>query len=151
MRVDERIEARVREAFAAAVGEDQSRFEAALDGLSSEDGATARSYAAYVVGFIVNDVLRGGASEEDLGGIADRAIAATSSWTDLGAPAEVTALLRATSEGALKLTGVPAEKAVDMTFVLGAYLLQAYRLDGQEWWTYLDDIWAQLLAAPEPS
>jgi len=148
MQIDERIEQHVRDAFAAAVGEDRGRLDAALSSLRDEDGPKAWSYAAYVVGYVVNDI---DATDQDLDGIAQRAIAATSSWFDLGDRAAVGALLRAASEGDAKMPSVPTEKVVDLTFVLGSYLLQSYRADGQEWWDFLSQIWAEAEADAEPS
>lgn len=148
MKIDERIEQHVRDAFAAAAGEERDRFDAALNSLSDQNGPKAWTYAAYVVGYIINDIE---ATDQDLDGIAQRAIDATSSWINLGDKAAVKALMRAASQGDPNIPGVPPEKVVDMTFVLGSYLLQAYRPDDQEWWDYLSDVWAQAEAAPEPS
>lgn len=151
MDIDERIEQQVREAFAAAVGEERARFEAALDGFSDQDAPQAWAYAAYVVGYVINDVLPDGATDKELDGIAQRAIGTVSGWFDLGDKAAVKALLKSASEGNVRMPGVPADQVVDMTFVLGSYLLQSYRADDEEWWEYLSTIWAAAEATPEPT
>jgi hypothetical protein len=146
MQIDERIERHVREALAAAVGEERDRFEAALDGLSDEDGPTAWQYAAFAVGYVINDIE---AADDDLGGIADRTVAATKGWIDIGGKDQVRALLKAASVGDANLPGVPPEKVVNMTFVVASYLLQAYRADDEEWWDYLSTVWEAAAATPE--
>jgi hypothetical protein len=151
MRIDERIEQRVRDAFGAVANRDGAGMAAAPQGLSNEDVATALSYGLFVVGFILNDVLREGPTDEDYEVIAGRAIDAASGWIDLGDRAAVVALLRAAAKGDPSVPGVSPEDVLGHTFVLGGYLLQAYRLDNQHWWEYLDDIWAQLEATPEPA
>lgn len=144
MRIDERIERHVRQAYDAVATEDGQALAPAFEGLSQEDAATALGYSRFVIGFIVNDVLREGASEADLNGIAERAIEATAEWIDLGDRAVVVSLLRAAANGDPAMRGVPPEDVLGYTFVVGGYLLQSYRLDEQHWWEYLDDIWAQL-------
>lgn len=151
MEINPAIEEHVRDAFAAVVGEERDRFDAALNGLSDDDGPKAWQYAAFVVGYVVNLVQPDGVQDDTLDRIAQRAIDATKSWFDLGSREQVKALLRASAEGAVNMPGVPREKAADMTFVLGSYLLQAYRGDDQHWWDFLDEVWAALQAVPEPS
>lgn len=151
MQIDERIEERVRHAYDAVAMEDGQILTQAFEGLSPDDMATALGYGLFVVGFIINDVLRDGASDADLAGIAQRAIESESSWVELGPVDSLVALLRAASKGETSIPGVPREDLVGFTFLLGGYLLQSYRLDNQHWWEYLDDIWAQAQSMPEPS
>jgi hypothetical protein len=151
MQIDERIEERVRRAYDAVAIEDGQILTQAFEGLSPEDMAKALNYGLFVVGFITNDVLRNGASDADLAGIAERAIESESSWIELGPKDALVALLRAASKGDTPVPGVPPEDLAGFTFVLGGYLLQSYRLDNQNWWEYLDDIWAQAQTMPDPS
>jgi hypothetical protein len=147
MKIDERIEALAREALAACVGEEPDRFEAALDVMGDTDGPIAWSYAAYVVGYVVNDIFPDGIDDQELDGVAERAVESMSSWWELGPQAAVVALMRSASEGDPTMPGVPVEKVVNTTFVLASYLLQSYRSDDQEWWNYLDEIWNAAEAA----
>lgn len=140
MKIDEKIEERVREALAACVGEDLRRFDAALDGLTGTQGPVAWSYALYAAGTVLNTILPSGVTEKDLDEISQEAIDALP-WYDLGGSDQVKALLRSAAAGDPTLRSVDPDKAVVMTFVLASYLLQAYRPDGQEWWDYLDAIW----------
>lgn len=145
MKIDERIEAQVREALAAVVGKEGKRFDDALDAMGS-DGPTAWSYAAYVVGYVINDIE--GVNDQTLDVIAGQAIEAVSAFADLGSKDEVKALLKSASEGNSKMPGVPVEKVVNSTFVLASYLLQAYKPDDHDhWWNYLDEIWNAAAAA----
>lgn len=151
MKIDPRIERHVRQAYGAVATKDGAAIAPSFEGLSSQDSAIALGYGLFVVGFIVNDVLRDGVTDEALDGIARRAAESTSSWIDLGARSALVALMRAASKGDASIPDMPVEDLVGLTFVLGGYLLQAYRLDGQHWWEYLDDIWAQAEAMPDPA
>jgi hypothetical protein len=150
MQIDEQIEEHVREAYRGVAAEDGARIARAFEGLSPDDAATTLGYGLFVMGFVINDVLRKGATDADLDGIAQRAIETVSGWVDLGDKAAVVALLSAASKGDGSVPGVPPEDVLGNTFVLGGYLLQAYRLDSQHWWEYLDDIWAQAQATQAP-
>lgn len=146
MKIDEGIEEHVRNALGACVGEDLRGLDAALDGLTGTEGPIAWSYALFVVGTVVNGLLPKELTDQHFNVIADRAIEALT-WYDLGSRDQVKALLKSASDGDPTLRGVDPDKAVEMTFVLASYLLQAYRPEGTEWWNYLDAIWNAAQAA----
>jgi hypothetical protein len=151
MHIDARIEEQVREAFRAVIAKDGDRLVAALRDLSTEDFATAVAYGLFVLGYVVNDVFRAGPSEDELRSMARKIIHGVSEWVDLGSEDEVARLLAAAANGDASFPGVPREDIVGIVFVSGGYLLGVYRRSNEHWWDYLNEIWQELLAAPDPT
>ncbi|MET8309741.1 hypothetical protein [Micromonospora sp. NPDC005173] len=147
MRVDERVEEAVREAYRAVIAKDGDRLASALAGLNEHEAQRAVRYAVFVVGFIVNDVFRNGATEAELSGLADKIIASESSWIELGPREDLASLLSAAAGGDVTATSTARADVVGNTFVVGGFLLTSFRLDDQRWWDYLDEIWAAMEAA----
>jgi hypothetical protein len=149
MRIDEGIEQHVRDAFGSAVNEDGDRLVESLKGLNQTDTLRALGLGLFAVGFVVNDIFRDGATDEELLDLAQQIVEEEASWVTLDENA-IVPLLRAAATSDISLPGVNKEDAVFLTFVCGGHLLAAFREDGQHWYDYLDEIWAQLLAAPDP-
>lgn len=153
MQIDEQVEEHLREAYRGAVAEDQVRMLGAFGSLSAEDGGKALTYGLFVVSYILHDVVEGEDEEtptnEDLEGVAERAAEASAGWADLD-QTEILALLRSCAGNEMP-SGIPQEDVLRYTAYLGAYLLQSYRADEEEWWDYLDAIWEELQTTPEPT
>lgn len=149
MQIDERVEARVREAFSAAIGGDGDQMVTALQGLDENDAIRAVQLGLYVVGFVMKHAFGPSPSAADAEETAREVIDRTSSWVDLGTPAEVAAYLLSAARGDVAFPGVPKEDLIGLTFVCGGYLLATRRLEDQRWYEYLDQIWAALEAAPD--
>jgi hypothetical protein len=150
MRIDERVEARVRESFGAVLDRDGNRMTAAFEGLDESDSELAIRLGVYVVGFVMNDAFREGPAAADAHATARDIIESEGSWVDVGTPDEVANFLLSAARSDITFPGVPKEDLVGLTFVCGAYLLGTRRLESQQWFEYLDQIWAVLEAAPEP-
>lgn len=149
MRIDPDVEAHLREAFAAVIAKDGDRMVTAFRGLDQEQSVEAARYAIFVVGFVVNDVFRKGWTEKQVGDLAAKVVQSEGSWIDLGSADEVARLLDAAGKGDLTFPGVPREDVMGHIVVCGAFLLTSFRLDGQHWWDYLNEVWEAALAAPD--
>ena len=151
MNIDPRIEEHVREAYRAVIAKDGDRMVRAFRGLGEVEAATMAAYGVFVCGYVVNDVLRDGVTEGRLRDLATKIVHSESDWIDLGSAEAVAHLLGAASRGDTSFAGVPREDVIGSIFVCGGYLLGVYRSEGKEWWDYLDVIWEELLASPEPT
>jgi len=151
VRIDERVEEIVREAYRAVIAKDGDRLVAAFRGVSEEDAQTAVRYGVFVAGFIVNDVLRKGAREGELTELAQRIVASEEDWVDLGSVQDLASLLGGAARGDLAYGGVPSENVIGNIFISGGFLLTSFRLKEQRWWDYLNEIWSAAEAAPEPA
>jgi len=149
MQIDPEVERHVREAFSAVLDKDGDRMVAAFRGLDKDQSAKAVRYIAYVVGFIVNDVFRDGWTRQQIRDLASKIVAAEQDWVDLGGVETVAALLDSTAKGSIGSPSVPREDVVGTLVVCGAYLLGGFRLDGQNWYEYLDEIWNLALEIPD--
>jgi hypothetical protein len=149
MRVDERIEPRLREAYSAVIAKDADRVSAALQGMTAEDTTTFLGLGLFVCGFIVNDIYKESATDENVRELAGKIIAKQSDWMDVGEPEVVTAFLKAAASGDTRLAGLGGEDITGLTIICGGHLLGYYRLNDQRWYEYLDEIWAALEAAPD--
>jgi hypothetical protein len=151
MRVDERIEPRLREAYSAVIAKDADRVSAALRGMSNEDTATFLGLGLYVCGFIVNDIYKESVTDANVRELAEKIIAKQSDWMDIGEPEVVAAFLKAAATGDTRVASLGGEDLTGLTIICGGHLLGYYRLEGQRWYEYLDEIWSAVEAAPDPS
>jgi hypothetical protein len=152
VRIDERIEAAVRDAYAAVMAKDAGRLASVFRGLADDDAGMAIACGVFVCGFAVNDVVEDARpADEQLRELATRIIASESDWVPLGSAADLARLLEAAARGDTAFLGVPGADLVSTVFVAGGYLLNRFHLGDQNWWDYFDDIWFQLEAAPEPT
>jgi hypothetical protein len=150
MQVSEQVLNRARQAFSAVIGRDGDAMVAALQGLSDDDSAALLGLALFVCGFVTKDVYRDGPTEEEYQTLARQIVETESSWVQLNV-ATVTRLLRAAAEADMSLGGVQREDIAGNAFVAGGHLLGAFSLDGQTWWQYLDEIFAEMKTSPEVS
>jgi hypothetical protein len=151
MRIDERVEARVRESYSAVVGRDADRMVAAFEGLDPAGSVQAIQLGVFVVGFIMKDCFHDGPTEADVREVAHEVIDAVKDWIDLGEADEVATFLLSASRADMIFPGVPKEDVVGLTFVCGGYLLASRSRETQRWYEYLDEIWGVLEATPEPT
>lgn len=149
MRIDERIEEVVREAYRAAIAKDGERLVSTFHGLSVEDSKKAVGYGIFVCGFIINDAFRDGATDEQFRDLAAKIAASESDWVNLGSPDDVANLLSNVAKGKAPFENVPSDDAPGTLFVCGAFMLTSFRLDREHWWDYLSEIWAAAEAMPE--
>ncbi|MET8527118.1 hypothetical protein [Micromonospora sp. NPDC005172] len=147
MRIDEHVEGAVREAYRAVIAKDGDRLAATFAGLNEDEAQMAVRYAVFVVGFIVKDVFRNGATEAELSELADKIIASESPWVDLGPREDLATLLAAATSGNIVASSTARADVVGNTLVVGGFLLTSFRLDDQRWWNYLDEIWTAMEAA----
>lgn len=149
MQIDERVEGHVRQAFSAVIGRDGDALAAALSRLSEQDRVAALGLALYVVGFVVNDIYRNGASDEELRTLARQIVDGESNWVTLNIDT-VARILRAAATGDASLGGVAKDEIAGNVFISGGHLLGAFSQKGQPWHAYLDEVWAAMEASTEP-
>jgi hypothetical protein len=149
MRIDERIEEVVREAYRAVIAKDGERLVSTFRGLSDEDSKKAIGYGIFVCGYIIGDVFRDGVKDEQLRDLAAKIVASESDWVDLGSPDDLANLLSNVAKGEAPFDNVPSEDALGTLFVCGAFMLTSFRLDRQNWWDYLGEIWAAAESMPD--
>lgn len=148
MRIDERVEAHVRQAFSAVIARDGERMVEAMRGLDEADSQRAVGLALYVCGFVVNDIHRSGATDSEIHELAAQITRSESRWVNLNT-AQVATLLRAAAAGDDTFGGLSHADVPGLAFVAGGHLLGAFSYDDQAWHEYLDQIWAVLEAAPD--
>jgi hypothetical protein len=148
MKIDERIEAHVREAFSAVIGKDGDRLVAALDGLDEHDSQIAIGLGLTVCEFVLKDAYGDNPTEAELLDEARDIVAAESEWVDLGTPEQVATFLGAVAREDTSFAGLSRKDIVGLTFVCGGHLLATRSLDDQKWWEYLNEIWAAVEASP---
>ena len=145
MRIDVQVEDRVRRALAGVIDRNGDAMVAALDGLSEEQAQHALGLALYAAGFVVNDVFRDGATDEELRALARQIVETESNWVTLDVET-VSHTLRAAAIGDPSVAGVAPGDVVGNAFVSAGHLLGAFSDDDQEWWEYLNEVWAALAA-----
>lgn len=151
MKIDERIEECVREAFAAAIAKEGDRMVGALKPLSEQDARTSIGYAVFVCGHVTGALFLEGPTQDDLVTMAQRIIDSEGDWVNLGDAENVAHFLGAAARGDTSFPNVKRDDIIGYAFVCGAYLLTSYRRDGQTWWTHLDEVWEAAQALPDPS
>jgi hypothetical protein len=150
MRIDERIEGHVRDAFTAVIGRDGDQMTEALRGLNEADSQVAVGLALYVCGFVVNDIYRQGATDAEIHELAKQITQSESSWIKLDTDSNAK-LIRAAATGDGAFGGLGKADVPGLAFVCGGHLLGAFSDEGQPWHEYLDEIWAAAEAAPDPT
>lgn len=150
MRIDERIEDHVRNAFSAVIARDGRKMVDALRGLDETDSRIALGLALYVCGFVVNDVYRDGATEHEVRELAEQITRSEANWVTLD-PDEVTTLLTAAATGDGTFGGLARKDVPALAFISGGHLVGAFSHDDQPWYEYLDEIWAAFEAQPQPA
>jgi hypothetical protein len=150
MEIDPRVEEHVREAYRGVIARDGDRMVAAFRDLNAADSAKAVAYGVFVLGYVVNDVFRDGATEAELLALAGKIIKSESDWINLRNAEDLARVLRSAAAADVTFPGVPPADVIGHVFVAGGYLLGVYRRANQEWWNYLEEIWEVLLAAPDP-
>lgn len=149
MRVDDGVEKRLREAYSGAIGKDADRISRTLVGITNEETVTFVGLGLYVAGFIVNDIYPDGPTDDDVRELAAQIIEGESGWMDLGDDDTVARFLKAAATGDTTLGGLGGDDLMGHAIVCGGHLLSHYRLAGQRWYQYLDEIWAIAEAAPD--
>jgi hypothetical protein len=161
------VETKVRDAFGAVINEDWDGAAEALKGLNPDDGGVALSLALYVCGYVVDDIFLNTArsgdgvpSREELREIAEDVVTVfdESGAGTVGEVEEIVTFLQLAGEAFRDdtepdrdpLKGLDGGRVIYLAFMCGGYLLGAYRRDeqGEQWWEYLDRIWAHALADP---
>ncbi len=151
MKIDERIEGHVREAFSAVVGRDGDRMAAAFNGLNEKDSQQALGLGLTVCEFVLNDAFGDSPSDDELLIEARDIVESESAWVDLGAPEQVAVFLRSVAHGDTTFAGMRGKDVLGLAFVCGGHLLATRSLEDQKWWEYLNEIWAAVEAGPESS
>lgn len=149
MKIDERVEAHVRNAFNGVIARDGEQMVEALRGLDEADSLTAIGLVLYVCGFVVNDIYRTGATADEIRELADQVVR-SESWVRLRTD-EVATLLSAAATGDDTLGGLTKADIPGTATVVGGHLLGAFSHDDQPWHEYLDEIWAVLETQPDPA
>jgi hypothetical protein len=148
MRIDERIEAHVRQAFGAVIGRDGDQMTEALRGLDEADSQVAVGLALYVCGFVVNDIYREGATDGEVRGLAEQIVRSEAAWIKLDAN-DIAKLLKAAATGDNTFGGLDTSAVAGLAFVCGGHLVGAFSEDDQPWHQYLDEVWEAFEAEPE--
>jgi hypothetical protein len=144
MKIDERIEEHVREAFSAAIGRDGDRLVAALDGLDERDSQTALALGLAVCEFVLNDAFGAEPTPAELSTEAEEMRGDLPELLSLDSREQIAAFLGTVARGDTAMAGLDAARIVWLTFVCGGYLLGTRSLDDQKWWEYLNEIWDSL-------
>lgn len=144
MKIEDNVEDAVRNAFTAVVDKNADGIGTALRPLSADKATTAVGYAAFVVGYVVRDVLNDKVTKPELNEFAADIAADLRTWYPHGT--DVAALLTACVSG--DPSGISEDAAVDV-FAVGGHLLSRYRPENTRWFEYLDAIWDAAEAASE--
>jgi hypothetical protein len=148
--IDDHVEALVREALAAVVGQDSERLQQAITAFpDGESVISGVRLAAGVALFALHD--RHGSrrpSDEALGEIAAAAVE-DEDWADITSDEIVKYLAAAYDKVSIDQV-LPMERAIILAFVVAASLLSSYHRADEEWWDYLDRAESVIEATPEP-
>jgi hypothetical protein len=142
MQIDERVERRLRNAYSRILAKDGEGMVAALEGLGPEESVTAVGMALFVVGYVVNATFPDGATDEQLHTVAQDIVNDESDWVDLGDVDTLARFLSATRTADPWLRELGLEEGTGLALVCGGHLLGHYYGDDQEWYEFLDEIWA---------
>lgn len=146
MRIDNRIEKRVREVFAAVITQDIGRMESAIRSFPNDKALTEGVRLAAAIGlYVLGDILGPGPSEDTLLQIA-RQIAASEGWADIKAD-EVMSYLTAALARISFQEVLPADRFAVLTYVIAGCLVSFFHRPEEKWWEFLDRAEAGLEAA----
>lgn len=148
MRIDRDVEAHVRAAYSAIVARDGDKFVEASRGLDDHQGQEALRLALIVVGYIVKDIYREGATDENYHTLAKQ-IVDTEEWAKLPGVDEVAKFLKGSVDG--RIPPLDPVELMGMAFVCGGHMLAAFRYEDQHWYEHLDQIWNAVEAMPDNS
>lgn len=149
MKIDDRIEALVREALDAAVKRDIDRLDASVKAFKDEASRRAAAQLLVTVcGYVVVDIYEGHKpSGEQIRALAEQVAAQDGEWSTLAAD-EIVAFLHAVL-GDQTAEPLDPDAGVMMMFVVTASLLAGRPMpDGKWWYNYLDQVEAAIEAAP---
>ncbi|MET8040354.1 hypothetical protein ABZU25_05745 [Micromonospora sp. NPDC005215] len=143
MKISSRVEPLTRSAIHAAVQQDRSKLEMALQALP-DDQATreAVELALAVTQLVLREIHQGKPSDEETRAVAAE-IARAEAW-GRATEEQISAFLLRLVNGEPFAGAVPTENVVVLAFVSAASLLSSCRRDDEEWWNYLDRVEAAL-------
>jgi hypothetical protein len=146
--IDDRTEPLVREALAAAVGQDPERFRGAVRAFPDDDAMTRGVQLACALAlFVLDDLFEGRRpTEEEIRSLAGD-VATSEDWADVTLD-EVAAFFVAGYDRISAEAVLPLERVLILCYVVAANLLSSYHEDGEEWWEYLDRAEAAIEARP---
>jgi hypothetical protein len=148
VRIDPRLEERLREAYRGVAGRDGERMVAALRGLDEEDFGRVLRYGRFVIAFVLKDRFPRGAGDAELRAAARTIVDAAEGWADVGDEATVVRFLRSVAAADENLHDLDRETAVGLTFVCGGTLLATHGDEDGDWSDYLDQVWEAAFALP---
>ena len=149
MKIDDRIEAPVRDLFSAVVKSNEEEFAKVLRGLSDQASQVkALELAIAVCGFVLIDTYGRRPTASETEEIA-QVIVDAGGWVPLTVP-EVSKFLTVTLDGKPLAQTFGAENAFFLAFIITGTLLGASPKIGEgEWWfNYLDRVEAAIEATP---
>lgn len=147
MRIDERVEPRVREALAAVVKRDPTRFEAAMAEFDRTNSVQQGvQLATAVVLAVVMDAFGGKPTGDQVVQLAV-ALAGLEQWMQPTAE-EISAYLNAVLKGQPATDALTGDQVVVLSFLTAGSLLasRSEAADGKRWFNYLDRIEAAIEA-----
>lgn len=149
MKIDPKVEEPLRHAYVAVIDENADGIAAAMAPLDVEQSKTCLGYAAFVAGYVMNDVYGEDADGEAADVMAERIVADTRRWAAVDDREEVAAFLLACATGDTEFTGVDTENVSMYSLIVGGTQLAWYSPEGMRWWEYLDQIWNHAESLPE--
>ncbi|MEU7584736.1 hypothetical protein AB0A95_00375 [Micromonospora sp. NPDC049230] len=143
MKISSRVEPLTRSAIHAAVQQDPSKLETALQALPDDQAVReAVELALAVTQLVLRDIHQGEPSDEEIRAVAAEIVRAEA-WAH-ATDEQVSAFLLRLVKGEPFAGAVPTENVVILAIVSAANLLSSCRRDDEEWWNYLDRLEAAL-------
>lgn len=146
MKISSRVEPLTRNAIHAAVQQDLSKLETALQALPDDQAARETvELALAVTQLAMWEIHQGRPSDEETLAVAAE-IARAEAWAR-ATEEQVSAFLLRLVNGEPFAGTVPTENVVVLAIVSAANLLSSCRRDDEEWWNHLDRLEAALESA----
>jgi len=146
MPVDDQIEPRVREIFAAVVTQDANRLESAIRAFNDDEALTAGVRLSAAIGmYVLREQYGETPGDEELRDLATE-IAGSEEWADVHVEEVMTYLTAAFSRISFEQV-LPADRFALLTYVVAACLVSYFHRPDEKWWAYLDRAEAALEAA----
>lgn len=143
MKISNRVEPLIRSAIHAAVQQDLSKLEMALQALPDDQAARESvELALAVTQLVLREIYQGKPSDEEIQAVAAE-IARAEAWARATEEQVYPFLLRLVN-GEPFAGAVPTENVIVLAIVSAANLLSSCRRDDEEWWNYLDRVEAAL-------